>query len=159
MNHMKILKIFIFLVAFQIKAQDALVSSGSNATGSNGNISYTVGQVVYTTGFSATTGSTSQGVQQAYEIQTVMGIDNFDINLQFVVYPNPTADWLAIDIKNYNYETLHYQLFDLNGRLILFDKIVSDNTILKLQELSTSIYLLKVLRNNKEVKTFKIFKK
>lgn len=158
MKHLKILKIFIFLAVFQINAQEALVSSGANATGSNGNVSYTVGQAIYTTNFSAT-GSMSQGVQQAYEVQTVMGIDNFDINLQFVVYPNPTADWLAIDIKNYNYETLHYQLFDLNGRLVLSDKIVSDNTILKMQELSTSMYLLKVLRNNKEVKTFKIFKK
>lgn len=158
MKLVKTLKIFIFLATFQINAQDALVSSGSNATGSNGNVSYTVGQVIYTTNFSAT-GSISQGIQQAYEIQTVMGIDNFDINLQFVVYPNPTADWLAINIKNYNYETLHYQLFDLNGRLVLSDKIVSDNTILKMQELSTSMYLLKVLRNNKEVKTFKIFKK
>lgn len=158
MKLVKILKIFFFLAAFQINAQEALVSSGANATGSNGNVSYTIGQVIYTTNFSAT-GSISQGVQQAYEVQTVMGVDNFDINLQFVVYPNPTADWLAIDIKNYNYETLHYQLFDLNGRLVLSDKIVSDNTILKMQELSTSMYLLKVLRNNKEVKTFKIFKK
>lgn len=158
MKLLKILNVIFFLAAFQINAQQAVVSSGANATGSNGNVSYTVGQVIYTTNFSAT-GSISQGVQQAYEIQTVMGIDNFDINLQFVVYPNPTADWLAIDIKNYNYETLRYQLFDINGRLVLSDKIVSDSTILKMQELSTSMYLLKVLSNNKEVKTFKIFKK
>lgn len=158
MKLLKILNVIFFLAAFQINAQQAVVSSGANATGSNGNVSYTVGQVIYTTNFSAT-GSISQGVQQAYEIQTVMGLDNFDINLEFVVYPNPTADWLAIDIKNYNYETLRYQLFDINGRLVLSDKIVSDSTILKMQELSTSMYLLKVLSNNKEVKTFKIFKK
>lgn len=158
MKLLKILNVIFFLAAFQINAQQAVVSSGANATGSNGNVSYTVGQLIYTTNFSAT-GSISQGVQQAYEIQTVMGLDNFDINLEFVVYPNPTADWLAIDIKNYNYETLRYQLFDINGRLVLSDKIVSDSTILKMQELSTSMYLLKVLSNNKEVKTFKIFKK
>lgn len=158
MKLLKILNVIFFLAAFQINAQQAVVSSGANASGSNGNLSYTVGQVIYTTNFSAT-GSISQGVQQAYEIQTVLGLDNFDINLEFVVYPNPTADWLAIDIKNYNYESLRYQLFDINGRLVLSDKIVSDNTILRMQELSTSMYLLKVLSNNKEVKTFKIFKK
>lgn len=154
----KIIKSSFFLFVFQLSAQEALVASGANAIGSNGNVSYSVGQVIYTTNFSAS-GSISQGVQQPYEIQTIMGLDNFNVNLQFVVYPNPTSDWLAIKTSNLKYDTLRYELFDLNGRLILSDKIISENTILKLQELSTSMYLLKVLESNKEIKSFKIFKK
>lgn len=154
----KIIKSSFFLFVFQLSAQEALVASGANVIGSNGNVSYSVGQVIYTTNFSAS-GSISQGVQQPYEIQTIMGLDNFNVNLQFVVYPNPTSDWLAIKTSNLKYDTLRYELFDLNGRLILSDKIISENTILKLQELSTSMYLLKVLESNKEIKLFKIFKK
>ena len=113
---------------------------------------------MYTTN-TGTTGSIAQGVQQPYEIQTVLGIDNFNINLQMTVFPNPTTNWLQLDIKNYGFEKLSYQIFDINGKLVLQSKISTEATTISMENLSTNIYLLKVLDNNKEVKTFKIIKK
>lgn len=142
----------------QVNAQETVVTSGGNATGTNGNVSYSVGQTLYTT-ITGTTGSVAQGVQQPFEIQTVLGAENFNINLQLSVYPNPTTNWLQLDIKNYSFEKLGYQVFDSNGKLVLQSKISTETTTINMENLSTNIYLLKVLDNNKEMKTFKIIKK
>lgn len=148
---------FLFALA-QVNAQEAVVTSGGNASGTNGNISYSVGQTVYNTN-TGTNGSVAQGVQQAFEIQTVLGAENFNINLQLAIYPNPTTNWLTLEIKNYNFEKLNYQIFDIHGKMIVQSKISAETTTISMENLSTNIYLLKVLDNNKEVKTFKIIKK
>lgn len=158
MNRKKLLLGLLFFGATQVNAQQTTTSTGGNATGPNGNVSYTVGQVVYTTN-TGTTGSVAQGVQQAFEIYTLLGAENFNINLQMAVFPNPTTNWLQLDIKNYGFEKLSYQVFDINGKLVLQNKISSETTTISMENLSTNIYLLKVLDNNKEVKTFKIIKK
>lgn len=158
---MKIKKLLISILvisAFKVNAQETTTSSGGNATGTNGNISYTIGQTIYTTN-TGTSGSVAQGVQQAFEIQTVLGVENFNINLQMAVYPNPTTNWLQLEVKNTGFEKLNYQIFDLNGKTVLKNKISTETTTISMENLSTNLYLLKVLENNKEVKTFKIIKK
>ena len=158
---MKIKKLLIatlLLGAFQTQAQEAVATAGGNASGTNGNVSYTVGQVVYTT-YTGTTGSVAQGVQQPFEIQTVLGAENFNINLQLAVYPNPTTNWLQLEVRNTDFSNLSYQLFDLNGRMILNEKITAETSSIQMERLPAAIFLLKVVSNNKEVKTFKIIKK
>ena len=158
---MKIKKLLIatlFLGAFQAQAQESVATSGGNASGTNGNVSYTVGQVVYKT-YTGTTGSVAQGVQQPFEIQTVLGAENFNINLQLAVYPNPTTNWLQLEVRNTDFANLSYQLFDLNGRMILNEKITAETSSIQMERLPAAIFLLKVVSNNKEVKTFKIIKK
>ena len=158
---MKIKKLLIatlLLGAFQAQAQEAVATAGGDASGTNGNVSYTVGQVVYTTN-TGTTGSVAQGVQQPFEIQTVLGAENFNINLQLAVYPNPTTNWLQLEVRNTDFANLSYQLFDLNGKMILNEKITAETSSIQMERLPAAIFLLKVVSNNKEVKTFKIIKK
>lgn len=158
MNQKKILISLLFIGATQVNAQETTTTSGGNASGTNGSLSYTIGQTVYTT-ISGTTGSMAQGVQQAFEIQTVLGTENFNINLQMSVFPNPTTNWFQLDIKNYDFEKLSYQILDINGKLIMQSKISSETTAITTENMSTNLYFLKVLDNNKELKTFKIIKK
>lgn len=154
----KLLVTTLLLGLTQVNAQEAVVTSGGNASGTNGNVSYSVGQIVYTTN-TGTTGSVAQGVQQPFEIQTVLGAENFNINLQLAVYPNPTTNWLQLEVKNTDFTNLSYQLFDLNGRMILNQKITTETSTISMEQLQAAIFLLKVVNNNKEVKTFKIIKK
>ena len=158
---MKVKKLLIasLLLGFtQVNAQDVVATSGGNATGTNGNVSYSIGQVVYTPNTGAT-GSVAQGVQQPFEIQIVLGVENFNINLQLAIYPNPTTNWLQLEVKNTEFTNLTYQMYDLNGKLIYDEKVNAENTTIKTEQLPSAIYLLKVLDSNTEVKTFKIIKK
>ena len=68
---MNLLKKSIFLASVLLAtqfvySQEAIAASGSEAKGSGGSGSYTVGQTFYTTN-TAATGSVSQGVQQPFE--------------------------------------------------------------------------------------------
>jgi hypothetical protein len=154
----KLFLIGAFLTINQINAQESVSSSGGNSSGSSGNVSYSVGQIFYTT-VNGTTAYLSQGVEQPLEIQTVLGLDNFNVSLELSVYPNPTTDIIYLKVKESSFESLQYQLFDINGRLIENNKISENSTIIQMDTYPEAIYLLKVIDNNKEVKTFKIIKR
>ncbi len=141
-----------------VQAQEAIPASGGNGSGSGGSVSYTIGQVVYSTN-TGSDGSEAQGVQQPYEISVATAIEEAkDISLEFVVYPNPATDFVILKIGNYEIENLIYHLYDLNGNLLENNKIQSTETNISMQTHLPSTYFLKVIDNNKVVKTFKIIK-
>ena len=138
-------------------AQQTVPASGGDAVGSGGSSSYTVGQVVYTTNTGAN-GSVAQGIQQPYEISTLVGLEVTEINLELTAYPNPTNNVIHLSIGNYDNEKLSYQLYDIKGRLLEVKQIRENFTSIVLQEFLGSTYLLNVLDNNQLIKTFKIIK-
>jgi Secretion system C-terminal sorting domain len=147
----------VFFVVFSASAQQATVTSGGDATGSNGSSSYSIGQVAYLNA-TGTNGSINQGVQQPFEIFT-LGNDEFpEIQLTMSVYPNPTASIVTLTLQNYSLENVHFELFDLNGRLIQSQSITTSETQIAMEHLASAVYLLNVMEQNKVMKTFKIIK-
>ena len=124
-------------------------------------MSYTVGQVVYTTN-TGTNGSVAQGVQQPFEISVVTGIEEAKgITLQCSAYPNPTTDFLTLKVDastSLSTQSMEYQLFDINGKLLENKKVEDDETSIVMSNLVPATYFLKIIQNNKEIKTFKIIK-
>ena len=140
-----------------IQAQEAVAAAGGEATGSGGTVSYTIGQIDYTTNTGAG-GTITQGVQQPYEI-FILGInDNKDISMEMSVYPNPSVAFVNLKVVNQNLENLYYQLYDINQKLIITKKISSTETSIPMETLSSATYFLKVSDNKTVVKTFKIIK-
>ena len=149
----------IFLCVLQLSyAQETIPSTGGNATGTGGTSSYTVGQLVYTTNIS-TAGSVSQGVQQAFEFQTLGNPGLLAAQLTAVTYPNPTTDFIVLKITDTALENLQYTLFDLNGKTIASKPIRTSSTEIAMKNLSVGMYLLKLTKKNKPLKTFKVIKK
>ncbi len=138
-----------------LHAQESVNGSGGEATGAGGTVSYTVGQVVYTTN-TGTNGSVAQGVQQPFEISTTVGVNETTINLELSVYPNPTTDYLTLKVEKT--EGLSYQLYDLQGKVIASKTVNGTSTNISLEEQPTATYFLSVVKNNQIVKTFKIIK-
>lgn len=154
--------LFAFLLAISsgIYAQDSFNSSGGVTNGTGGSVSYSVGQIFYTTSQDES-GSVYQGVQQPIEIYIVTDIDNAsDIHLSLDVYPNPTTDVLCLDVENENFKSLSYQLYDMSGKIIIQNNIKSTSSRIDVQSIEASTYFLRIVNNetNKEVKTFKIIK-
>lgn len=158
---MKIKKILFFSVIFTsnlLIAQNSITASGGNKVETNGGISYSVGEQVYVTNF-ASNGSVSQGVQQPYEISTVLSTNAAQgINLLLSILPNPTSDFITLKVENYDFESLNFQLVDLNGKLFFDGKTIIKETKIEIGNLPSSIYFLKVTDGTKELKTFKILK-
>jgi len=141
-----------------LQAQESINATGGNASGSVGSASYSVGQIVYTTN-TGTNGSVAQGVQQPYEISVVTAIEEAKgITLSVSAYPNPTADFLQLKVETEKLKDLSFQLFDMNGKLLQNEKITGDQTSIVMSNLEPATYFVKVIQENKEVKTFKIIK-
>lgn len=159
MNYKKIQVLAVLIFIYWLRpahAQEAVITSGGDASSSEGTVAYSIGQIVYTTHFGAS-GSVAQGVQQAFEISVFTGQEDIKgIGLTVSAYPNPTTDFLNLDVENQYNTNLSYQLFDMNGKLLETKKLKGDHTIIGMSHLAPSIYFLKVIQNNKVVKTFKI---
>ena len=148
----------LLVIGLNANAQDSMNASGGSCSANDGSISYSVSQAFYMQkeGF---TGSVTEGVQQAYEVIS-LGEDDFNIiDLKIGVYPNPTISKITLEIKNENLEDISYQLFTITGKLIIQNKIIKEHSEIQMENLATSVYLLKIIKNNKSIKTFKIIKK
>ena len=142
-----------------LQAQNAVPATGGNASGSGGTVSYSVGQVVYTTNTGGSNGTVAQGVQQPFEISEITGLEEAKgISLSVSAYPNPTSDFLNLKVENYDNTNLSYQLFDISGKLLESKKITGNQTSIVMSNLAPATYFVKVTESNKEVKTFKIIK-
>ena len=150
--------LFLGLGLTGLQAQTSVNATGGDALGSGGSASYSVGQVVYTTN-TGTNGSVAQGVQQAFEISVVTGIEEAKgINLSVSAYPNPTTDYLTLEVKDVELLNLHFQMYDMNGKLLQNEKITGNQTSIVMSNLVPATYFVKVIQGNKEFKTFKIIK-
>jgi len=165
MRHKKFKLSLVLLLVLELtglKAQESINTTGGNTSGNGGSVSYSVGQVVYTTTKNAN-GMVARGVQQPFEILIITGIEEAKgINLSCSVYPNPTTDYLTLKIDasaSIRIQNLSYQLFDMNGRLLRSGKLESHETQIAMINLVPETYLLQVFDQNKIVKLFKIIKK
>ena len=149
--------ILLVLILTEVSAQNTILTTGANATGNGGSVSYSVGQIVYTSEIGIT-GSLTQGVQQSYDISIVNGIENAKINLEISAFPNPTTSNLILTINDIEFSNMTFQLFDVTGKL-LQEKIIIDNqTIVDMNYYSPGIYFVKIQNESIEFKNFKIIK-
>jgi hypothetical protein len=142
-----------------LKGQETIPVTGGNASSSGGSVCYTVGQILYST-ISGTNGTAVQGVQQPFEISVVTAIRSTEeINLECLVYPNPTSGLAKLVFGSIDYKNLRFRLYDINGVLLQDEKVESKETKISTENLSSSVYFLKVIKDNLEVKVFKIVKR
>ncbi len=152
-----LLSLGLLLIISGIQAQQTTLATGGNTSGIGGSSSYSIGQILYSTN-TDTNGSEAQGVQQPYEFSIITGINKTDINLELFVYPNPTTNFLKLKVENQQFESLSFQLFDVQGKLVENNKLTSNTTTINLEALPKSTYFLYIIENNQLIKTFKIIK-
>ena len=155
--------VFLFIVGLtSLQAQETIPASGGNASGAGGSVSYTVGQVVYTTNTGAD-GSVAQGVQQPYEISVVTGIDQLqNVTLACRAYPNPTTNFLTLEIEGEVPEQFSASLYDFNGKLLQSLKVNGRETTIPMEIYAPATYFLRIEAKtnstSKNLKSFKIIK-
>jgi hypothetical protein len=163
----KFIAILLFIIGITgLKAQTTISASGGNAVSNEGSVSYSIGQVVYST-ISGANVTVSQGVQQPYEISAVTGIDPDKMfSLVCSTYPNPTSDNLTLKIEGERNVQYMASLYDINGKLLFNQKIEATESTIPMKMCSPATYFLRITsatHNNTsssvEIKSFKIIKK
>lgn len=138
-------------------SQSTINASGSDASGTNGNVSSSIGQVFYESSGSLS-GTVIPGVQQSYEILETLGMDIKEIGLNMKIYPNPTADVLNLSIAFNDYKSYSFELIDNSARLLITGNVKNANTSLLMTVYPAGIYILKVKKGGKLIKSFKVIK-
>ncbi|MGE0636516.1 MAG: T9SS type A sorting domain-containing protein [Bacteroidia bacterium] len=135
-----------------------IASAGTHYTGSNAQLSWTIGEPVITT-VSNGSNTITQGFHQtllnvtAVEEQSVAGVN-------VTVFPNPTSDVLNINLTN-NLKDLQMDLFDMTGKLLQAREIGSaeGNVQISMTEYARANYLLRVYSADGSVNfTYKVQK-
>lgn len=151
------LVVFILFSTHLVYAQQqAIITAGGEATGSGGTSSYSIGQLVLNN--SNGSGSVSGGIQQGFEfISSTLELST--IQLKLALYPNPITDYVILALTDASLKNLNYSLYDILARTISKGQINESNIRISMDHLEMGTYILKVYKNNNELKTFKIIKK
>ena len=143
----------------QSKTLEVNPVAGDVYTGYDITLSWTIGEGVIET-FSNNEMVLTQGFQQpSLKITLVEESDKIDFQLN--VYPNPTKNFLTINLLSENDISCTTELFDMSGKL-LFSKIFKGRELtenIDLTNYSSNLYILKIIDNNgKLFRTYKIQK-
>ena len=146
-----------FVVSISLCAQSSINSAGAEATGQGGSLSYSVGQVVYSSS-SSSAGAVSAGVQQAYEVSVATQVSATNLNIDASVYPNPTTDFLILNVSEIE-ENYTYLVTDINGKQLKTGLINNTQTSLDFSSYVTGTYFIKLAgQDNSNIKNFQVIK-
>ena len=138
----------------QQTSPEIISTSGNYDSNANNSISWTIGELVIDTKDNLTNILTQGFHQDNY---TITDFEDFDLNYQISVYPNPTTNHVFIQMNNDEYFQIY--LFDLNGKLLLHSNHENGRAEIDLYSFAESTYLLKLYNSeNKLIKSFKILK-
>jgi hypothetical protein len=138
--------------------QTSVNTSGGEASGSGeSSASYTIGETVFTDPSGSGSSSSSQGVQQVYDI--TIGIDELaSVELLLNLFPNPASDIVTLSIDEPNVTDFRYKMYDLSGKLLMENRVASDMTLIPIEAYADGTYLLEVIQQSRTVKSFTIIK-
>lgn len=145
----------ILLLCIATYAQQQVIASGGDYTSnSHGSLRWTLGEIIIETSTSSGTILT-QGFQQTV-VEAKPSIEMNHSEFQINVFPNPFTDKITIVVDHY--EGTHYCLLDVQGRVILSDKIEAAITSIDVKNLPVSLYVIKILRGITEINSYKLTK-
>lgn len=87
------------------------------------------------------------------------GIDDANLNtdFSFIVYPNPTTDFLTVTTTKFERD-VEYIITDISGRVVRDGKLYKSQTNINVNDLTTGIYVLSVIESGGDVVVKKFVK-
>lgn len=137
--------------------QSAIIPAGGNSSSTAGSISYSTGQLRVEQANDLSF-SSSEGVQQAYELSIETGYSHPDIPVLVTVYPNPTSAYLLVETPMDKIEELKYQIININGVIVLSGNIDKPICSIQISSYPEGSYLLKLYTPKQIIASFNISK-
>jgi hypothetical protein len=139
-----------------LEAQNMPVSSGGNGQSSEGSISYSVGQTMFTPILGDEV-DLSPGNQQPAEISFIPSVGaSFEMG-GFTLFPNPSRDQIMIGTENLN-GVVNLEIRNAIGQVLLTDLITENNHQLNVRQLAAGSYFVYLISNQAQFTTLKLIK-
>ena len=158
----RLYSILILFIAFSTSlfAQDldhyVIGSDGGHSRNNQFSLDYTIGEVV--TEFGEDTLNNvhlTQGFQQT--MLSIVSVEEHIEEIEIGVYPNPAVDYLNVSIPKLQ-EDMKFALYDMQGKLIEQQNILSSSFKIGFNQMSTGSYLLVFSSKDQRIKTLQVQK-
>jgi bacillolysin len=147
--------LFLFFIfsTFIFSAQQVVSTQGDSYTGAAAKIDFTVGEVIVNLATDGTTTLTEGFHQTSWNF---VSLENHVPTYEASIFPNPTAE--ILNIKTADFQGVTYSLYDGMGKLVLRDKLSSQQSAVQVSQLATGKYALILRSENQKLKTFQLIK-
>ena len=147
------LLVFSLLSALAFKAQEVTSTQGDSYSNTSGKIDFTIGEVITNTGTDGINDLT-QGFHQTN--WNFVSIEDHVPSYEAIIFPNPTS--AILNIRTSSFENVTYTLYDVQGKLVLQDKLSSVQTPIQVSQLTPGSYSLTLNNDTQNLKTFQLIK-
>ncbi len=139
-----------------VKAQSVITPAAKDAKNANGEISYSLGQII-----TFSTNSINDGVHQPYELYNSEQnnvLNNLGVQ-KITVYPNPVSSKLRVEFESEYSGNIQFELDDINGKIVLQGNFAEQINEIKMGDLASSSYILRLFDDQGRFYNLKIQKK
>ena len=148
------------LFAFSFYSQNldhfVIGTNGGFAGNNQFSLSYTIGEIVTELGNDPVNNiDLTQGFQQAYI--SIVSTENHIADIDISVFPNPAVNYLNVNISDLS-KVKTYALFDMSGKLLLQQEVISNQFEISFSNFSSGNYLLIFKNDQQKLKTLKVQK-
>ena len=151
---MKKLTILLALsIALTTTAQEIVATQGDSYSNTSAQIDFTIGEIIINTESNGVN-TLTQGFHQTN--WNFVGLENHAPEYEATIFPNPTSK--ILNIRTSAFENVTYTLYDAKGKLILQDKLSSEQTPIKVSQLASGNYSITLTNEIQNLKTFKLVK-
>jgi hypothetical protein len=153
----KFLIALFMMISAGISAQQVISSAGTHATGTNVQLSWTVGETMISS-FTGSSAIITQGFHQGK--LTVTAIEPIVLSgVTLNVFPNPVNDKLNISFSDFMESKYSFSITDANSRLIFSGKATENPQPVDMNSVTPGVYFIKVeIPTEKRWQVFKIVK-
>ena len=155
-----ILLLFCCFIFYNVcKAQQVFSTSGKSVSNSNLKLDFTIGEPIILTKSNGTTTLTQGFHQPTYQFITKVSQSLKDI-AEIKLFPNPTNEYLQIEINKMNNLKLEYDIIDLTGKYLMNNvKILNEQTKLNIKDFPSGTYFIQIRKENEnQATTYSIIK-
>lgn len=78
--------------------------------------------------------------------------------IKIEILPNPCKEYFIVNVLDYNPEKMHLKLFDLNGELILSQRLFEGSNGIELKLIPSGFYFIKIIEKGSLVRSEKLMK-
>ena len=148
------------LFAFSFYSQNldhfVIGTDGGFAGNNQFSLSYTIGEIVTELGNDPVNNiDLTQGFQQAYI--SIVSTENHLADIDISVFPNPAVNYLNVNISDLS-KVKSYAMYDMSGKLLLQQEIISNQFEVSFSNFSSGNYLLIFKNDQQKLKTLKVQK-
>ena len=145
--------LFSLFATITVSAQEVVSTQGDSYSNASGNIDFTIGEVIISSGTDGTNDLT-QGFHQTN--WNFVGLEDHSPSYEATIFPNPTSEVLNIKISTF--ENVTYILYDAQGKLVMQNILSAEQTPIQVGQLAPGSYSLTLNNETQNLKTFKLIK-